>query len=130
MPETGPTLKFENNQREQKVPYVIYADFESIIEKLPDGRREKSEKTEKTARHVGCGYAYTVVSSDGKSWSRKYRQGEDGKYPAAEEFLKAMLGEEEKIREKIREELTISLTRSMASAVASKLTEQKTSGKG
>lgn len=62
MPETGSTLKFENWQRRQKVPYVIYAAFESIIEKLPEDRREKTEKTEKTARHVasvhGCAFGW------------------------------------------------------------------------
>lgn len=71
MPDRGSTLKFENWQKRQKVPYVIYADFESVIEKLPEGKRERTEKMEKTARHVPRDYAYTVVRSDGKSWSRK-----------------------------------------------------------
>ena len=36
IPETGKnTLKFENHQKQQKVPCIIYANFESIIESLP-----------------------------------------------------------------------------------------------
>lgn len=98
MPEPGSTIKFQNWQRQQKVPYVIYADFESIIEKLPE---ERSEKTEKTAQHVASGFAYTVVRSDGKRWSKKYRQGLDGQKPAAEMFLEAIMSEEEKIRKEL-----------------------------
>lgn len=48
-------MKFKNWQSRQKVPFVVYADFESIVEKLPEERREKTEKTEKTARHVASG---------------------------------------------------------------------------
>ena len=96
MPENGKnTLKFVNHQKQQKAPYVIYADFESIIEALPKDARYPTERTEKTVRHVASGFAYTVVRSDGKSWSRKYRQGAHGETSAAEECLESILREEE-----------------------------------
>lgn len=64
MPVPGSTLKFKNHHKQQKAPYVIYADFESIIKKLPEERA--TAKTEKMPRHVGSGYAYTVVRSTEK----------------------------------------------------------------
>ena len=50
MPEKGKsTLKFQNHQRQMKAPYVIYADFESIIEKygtcIPPTDRSSTTKT-------------------------------------------------------------------------------------
>ena len=97
MPEKGKNiLKFYNHGKMQKVPYMFYADFESIIEKTPEGGR--TQQTEKTAKHIACGYAYTVVRSDRKSWSKKYRVGADGNEPAALHFLKSIVQEEEAIR--------------------------------
>ena len=84
-----------------KAPYIIYADFESIIESLPRDTRDPTERTEKTLKHKACGFAYTIVCSNGKSWSRKYRQGADGETPAAQEFLKAIQEEEQRIREEL-----------------------------
>lgn len=65
--------------------------------------------TEKTARHVASGFAYTVVRSDGESWSKKYRQGADGNAPAAEEFLKSVQAEEAKIREELKTQAKIEM---------------------
>lgn len=97
MPEKGSTLKFENYQKQQKAPYVIYADFKSIIEKVGENRENG-----KTACHDASGYAYTVVRSDGKSWRKKYRKGKDGEPHAVQEFLKSIVEEEEKIREELK----------------------------
>lgn len=48
MPEKGKNmLKFTNRQNMQKAPYVIYADFESIIEGLPADSCNRTEKEEK-----------------------------------------------------------------------------------
>ena len=43
-------MKYENHQKQQKEPYVIYADFESIIEVLPQGERGRTEQTEKNGQ--------------------------------------------------------------------------------
>lgn len=110
MPESGKnTLKFENYQNQQKAPYVIYADFESIIVGLPPDPRNRTKMAEKTAKHVACGFAYTVVRSNGKSWSKNYRQGPDSNAPAAEEFLKAIQVEEAKVREELQTQAKIEM---------------------
>lgn len=53
--------KFENFQKQQKVLYIIYADFESITEGLQSDPCNRTEMTEKRARHVASGFAYMVV---------------------------------------------------------------------
>ena len=97
----------ENYQNQQKAPYVIYADFESIIENLPDDPTNRTAKMAKISKHVACGFAYMVVRSDGKSWSKKYRQRKDGNAPVAEEFFKAVQAEEVAIRKELENQATI-----------------------
>ena len=49
-------------RKQLKVPYVIYADFESLQVPIEgcDNDPEKSFTT-KTTKHVACGFAYKVV---------------------------------------------------------------------
>ena len=37
MPKKGETCRFKNFNREMKIPFVVYADFESIVEKVSSG---------------------------------------------------------------------------------------------
>ena len=55
-------LKFNNFHNQQPVPFVIYADFEAITEKI-HGCQPNSNKsyTEAYQRHTDCGYGYKVV---------------------------------------------------------------------
>ena len=76
--ESDKDLYSKNYKKQQKVPYVIYAEFESLIQKTegPEQKREKQESfTENKSKHMACGYAYNVVRSDGKVMSAKYRRG-------------------------------------------------------
>lgn len=85
-----------------KAPFIIYADFEALIKKIPERERERTMAscTEKTDKHEACGFTFTVVRCDGKSWPVvKYRQGADGQKKAVEEFLRRVLGVQEKSRE-------------------------------
>ena len=71
MPEEGKnTLYFKNYHKQMKVPYVIYADFEALVRKIPGcelgPESKKKSSTEKTEWHVACGYSYIVVRSDGE----------------------------------------------------------------
>ena len=99
MPEKGKnTLKFQNHQRQMKAPYVIYADFESIIEKydtcIPPTDRSSTTKTEV---HKPCGFSLVVVRSDGEvknKQARSYRGKE-----CVKQFLAAFLQTEAEIRE-------------------------------
>ena len=102
MPEEGKnTLSFQNHHKQMKVPYVIYADFEALVRKIPGcelGPESKQKSyTEKTEWHETCRYSYMVVRSDGDvSWSKVYR-GEN----AVGTFLSDILQEEVKIRESL-----------------------------
>ena len=55
-------LKFNNFHKQQPVPFVIYADFEAITEKI-QGCQPNNDKsyTEAYQKHTDCGYGYKVV---------------------------------------------------------------------
>lgn len=95
MPEKGDNiLKFINHHKQQPVPFVIYADFESILEKLPTKKQNDNESyTEAFQKHVACGVAYKLVCCYDDKYSKPiliYR-GEN----AAFSFLEGMLQEVE-----------------------------------
>ena len=55
-------LKFSNFHKQQQVPFVIYADFEAITEKIHGCRQNNdSSYTEAYQKHTDCGYGYKVV---------------------------------------------------------------------
>ena len=55
-------LKFNNFHKQLPVPFVIYADFEAITEKIL-GCQPKNDKpyTETYQKHKDCGYGYKIV---------------------------------------------------------------------
>ena len=91
-------LKFENHHKQMKVPFVIYADFESLIRKLkieePLPNPNKSY-THKTQIHEACGFSYIVVRSDGFAQEPVVYRGQD----ATKVFLDYLQEEEEIIKE-------------------------------
>ncbi|KAL9968200.1 hypothetical protein ACROYT_G026547 [Oculina patagonica] len=92
----------KNYNKQMKVPYVIYADFEALVRKIPGCERSPENKqksyTEKTEKHEACGFSYTVVRSDGKSTRPFVYRGEN----AVEVFLKHLLNEEKRIRSSLK----------------------------
>ena len=68
IPEPGATVEFKNYHKQLKAPFVIYADFESLLA-LIQGAAMDPEKstTRQTHIHKACSYCYIVVRSDGKS---------------------------------------------------------------
>ena len=63
MPKKGENiLKYTNHHKQQAVPFVIYADFEAITEKI-QGCQPNNDKsyTEAYQKHTDCGYGYKVV---------------------------------------------------------------------
>lgn len=62
LPEKGTFLKFKNYDRKQNVPYVIYADFETILEPI-SGEDFNTANTSYSHRHVPTAFAYNIVSS-------------------------------------------------------------------
>ena len=63
MPDkTNNILKFNNFHKQQPVPFVIYADFEAITEKIHGCKRDNDKSaTDAYQRHTDCGYGYKVV---------------------------------------------------------------------
>ena len=62
MPEKGEKLMFQNHHKQLPLPYVIYADFEEITEKVHGCKQNNDESyTEAYQNHKDCSYAYKVV---------------------------------------------------------------------
>lgn len=92
-------LSFKDYEKQIRVPFVVYADFEYYARKLencePD--QNKPSTTHKT-KFEACGYSYVVVSSNDKySKPPVVYRGPD----AVKHFLDDMLKEEEYISEKL-----------------------------
>ena len=93
MPEKGNNiLKFNNYHKQQPVPFVIYADFEAITEKI-NGCKPNNDKsyTEAYQKHTDCGYGYKVVCCHDDKYSKPVQiyRGENAVY----KFMEKMLGE-------------------------------------
>ena len=99
--ETDNTLKFINFHKQLDVPFVIYADFEAITEKVQTVSPNNIKSfTEAYQNHVDCGYGFKVVCCDGKySKPIETYRGKD----AVNKFIKRML-EEVKYCKKIKKE--------------------------
>ena len=83
MPAPGEKIKFKNYHKQMQVPFVIYADFESIIKPYQAAAGDKSEIKSK---HQACGFGYQIVRYDGASSNLRIYRGED----AGEQFLKSL----------------------------------------
>ena len=94
--EEKSTLKFTSTFMQHPVPYIIYADFESII--LPVSTAQPSTMysfNQKVAKHIPCGYAYMVVGPDSKAVKPvKCYRGED----AVQHFIKSIIQEKEELK--------------------------------
>ena len=93
-----------------KAPYVIYADFESIIEKYDTciPTTEKSSTT-KTEVHKPCGFSSVAVRSDGEVKDKKaccYR-GEN----CVKQFLATLFQTEMEIREELKQKKKMTMTK-------------------
>ena len=83
-------LKFNNFHKQQPVPFVIYADFEAITEKV-HGCQQKGNKsyTEAYQRHTDCGYGYKVVCCYDDKYTKPIQlyRGEKAVYKFMENIL-------------------------------------------
>ena len=87
MPAPGSTIAFKNYRRQLPAPFVIYADFEAITEKVS----QKKSHTEQYQKHTACGYGYKVVCCYDDKFSKptKIYRGE----MTIHKFIKDMLDE-------------------------------------
>ena len=83
-------LKFNNYHKQQPVPFVIYADFEALLQKVERGQPDSDKLyTEEFQRHIDCGSAYKVVCCYDDKYSKDiciYR-GENAVYKFLEQML-------------------------------------------
>ena len=85
-------LKFNNFHKQQPVPFVIYADFEAITEKIHGCQQEgKKSYTEAYQKHTDCGYGYKVVCCYDDKYNKPIQlyRGENAVY----KFMENMLNE-------------------------------------
>ena len=95
MPKPGEKISYRNHQKQLKAPYIIYADFESLIPKIEGQALDPTKSpTQQTARHEACGYSSMVVRSHGQTQPPQLYRGPD----AAKHFLNALQAKEGKIK--------------------------------
>ena len=83
-------LKFINFHKQQQVPFVIYADFEAITEKISGCKPNENESyTEEYQKHTDCGYGYKVVCCYDDKYSKPVQiyRGEKAVYKFIEKML-------------------------------------------
>ena len=92
MPEKGDKVYFKNHHKQLPVPFVIYADFEAITEKI-HGCQPNNEKsyTEAYQKHTDCGYGYKVVCCYDDKYSKPVQIHRDEN--AVHKFMENMLEE-------------------------------------
>ena len=86
------TLKFNNFHKQQPVPFVIYADFEAITEKISGCQPNNNKSfTEAYQKHTDRGFGYKVVCCYDDKYSQplKIYRGKKAVYT----FLEYMLDE-------------------------------------
>ena len=85
-------LKFNNFHKQLPVPFVIYADFEAITEKIHGCQPNNNKSfTEAYQKHTDCGYGYKVVCCYDDKYTKPVQiyRGEK----AVHKFMEAMLEE-------------------------------------
>ena len=90
MPEKGDKVYFKNHHKQLPVPFVIYADFEALTEKI-HGCQPNNEKsyTEAYQKHTDCGYGYKVVCCYDDKYTKPSQifRGENAVYKFMENML-------------------------------------------
>ena len=85
-------LKYNNFHKQQPVPFVIYADFEAITEKISGCQPNNNKSyTEAYQKHTECGYGYKVVCCYDDKYSKPTKTYSGKK--AVYKFMEAMLEE-------------------------------------
>ena len=83
-------LQFTNFHKQMPVPFVIYADFETITEKV-QGCQPNNDKlyTETFQNHKDCGYGYKVICCYDNKYTKPAQiyRGENAVYKFMEKML-------------------------------------------
>ena len=72
MPDKGSLIKFKNHNRSIRVPFIVYADFEALVEPI-NGCEPSDEKsfTNKYQKHKPCSFCYHIKCFDDNLYSQK-----------------------------------------------------------
>ena len=84
-------VKFKNFERKIKSPFMIYADFESILVHEDNGKQNPNTSyTNKYQKHVACSYGYKLVCVNDE-FSKPFKSyfGKDAVY----NFIRGMIEE-------------------------------------
>ena len=90
MPKEGAKVHFNNHHKKLPTPFVIYADFEAITEKVDSCQpSDKKSYTEARQKHTDCGYGYKVVCCYDDKYSKPVQvfRGENAVYKFMENML-------------------------------------------
>ena len=91
MPKKGENiLKYSNHHKQQPAPFVIYADFEAITEKIQGCQQNNdSSYTEAYQKHTDCGCGYKVVCCYDDKYTKPVQiyRGKDSTYKFMEKML-------------------------------------------
>ncbi|XP_022784021.1 uncharacterized protein LOC111324675 [Stylophora pistillata] len=72
MPKADTLLSFKNHHKKMDMPFVIYADFESIIKLLHSAQPNPEEcYTEKKSQHIPVSFCYYIVCSFDDRYSKR-----------------------------------------------------------
>ena len=99
--ENSNRLNFHHFHKQQAVPFVIYADFEAITEKIQGCQpNDKKSFTEAYQKHTDCGFGYKLVCcyDDNHTKPLKLYRGQHAVY----KFLEGMLQEVDYCKKIIR----------------------------
>jgi hypothetical protein len=103
LPKEGTKIKFKNHRNSMAVPFVIYADFESML--VPEERNSESGSSEDESStnlyqtHRACSFGIKTVCHYDDKYSGEYRSyvGQDAAYV----FLKTVLKESFRCRDMV-----------------------------
>ncbi|CAB3982672.1 Hypothetical predicted protein [Paramuricea clavata] len=100
LPKSGSKIKFKNLRNSLPVPFVIYANFESILvpEETTDSDSDSDRSyTEKYQTHQACSFGLKTVCHYNDNYSGKYTSyiGKDAAYV----FLKTVIEESKRCRQ-------------------------------
>ena len=90
-----------------KKPFVIYADFESLLLNVD---RDEKASTQRYQKHEACGYAYKRVSSLEKYDKPLQIFRGDGTQNVAEHFINEIVKESDEIRDIMSKIIPMKLT--------------------
>ena len=94
MPDKGSKIQFTNYNKQLEAPFVIYADFEAITEKIHTAHPSPNQtSTTKYQQHTDCGYGYKLVCCYDDKFSKPVQiyRGKN----ATNKFLSNMIEEAE-----------------------------------